>query len=94
LSAAMRAPGLVASVLAGLPQEQERGLGGWQAEGPALTELFLLAAGSASAMATVAEGLEIDVAAILRNLAQADIGQDIGESAAIVASILADYQKG
>jgi len=94
LSAAIRAPGLVASILTGLPQEQERGLGGWQAEGPALAELFLLAAGSASAMAAVAEGLEIDVAAISRNLTHADVGQDIGESAAIVASILAHYWKG
>ncbi|RZM04638.1 MAG: 3-carboxy-cis,cis-muconate cycloisomerase, partial [Sphingomonas sp.] len=44
LSAAIRAPGLVASILAGLPQEEERGLGGWQAEGPVLAELFLLPA--------------------------------------------------
>ena len=91
LSAAIRAPGLVASVLAGLPQEEERGLGGWQAEGPALADLFLLASGSASAMATVAEGLEIDEAAITRNLTAAVIGQDIGESVAIVAAILAHH---
>jgi 3-carboxy-cis,cis-muconate cycloisomerase len=89
LSAAIRAPGLVAGILAGLPGEQERGLGGWQAEGPALAELFLLAAGSADAMATVAAGLEIDEAAIARNLAAAKLGTDIGESAAIVAALLA-----
>lgn len=89
LSAAVRAPGLVASIFGGLPQEEERGLGGWQAEGPALAELFLLAAGSAAAMATVAEGLEIDEAAIARNLAEARIGSDIGESEAIVHAILA-----
>ena len=47
LSAALRAPGLVAGILAGLPAEAERGLGGWQAEGPALAELFILAAGAA-----------------------------------------------
>jgi 3-carboxy-cis,cis-muconate cycloisomerase len=84
LSAALRAPGLVAGILAGLPAEQERGLGGWQAEGPAVAELFLLAAGAAEAMATVAEGLEIDEAAIARNLAAAGVGTDIGESAALV----------
>jgi 3-carboxy-cis,cis-muconate cycloisomerase len=87
LSAALRAPGLVAGILAGLPAEEERGLGGWQAEGPALAELFLLAAGSLDAMASVAEGLEIDEAAIARNLATAGIGDDIGESAAIVAAL-------
>jgi len=89
LSAALRAPGLTAGILAGLPAEQERGLGGWQAEGPALADLFLLAAGAAEAIATVAEGLEIDEAAIARNLAAAGVGTDIGESAALVADLLA-----
>ena len=94
LAAATRAPGLVAGILAGLPQEEERGLGGWQAEGPALADLILLAAGSLDAMATVAEGLEIDEAAIARNLAQADVGTDIGESAAITAALIASSRKG
>lgn len=94
LSAALRAPGLVASILAGLPAEEERGLGGWQAEGPVLTDLFLLAAGSAQAMAAVAEGLEIDEAAIARNVAAADVGTNIGESAAIVAALLDHHRKG
>lgn len=88
LSASLRAPGIVAGILAGLPAEQERGLGGWQAEGPTLAELFLLAAGAAEAMATVAEGLEIDGAAIARNLSAAGLGNDIGESAALVAALL------
>jgi 3-carboxy-cis,cis-muconate cycloisomerase len=88
LSAALRAPGLVAGILSGLPAEEERGLGGWQAEGPALAELFLLAAGAAEAMATVAEGLEIDEAAIARNLAAAALGGDIGESEALVEALL------
>lgn len=94
LSAAIRAPGLVASILGGLPAEEERGLGGWQAEGPALADLFLLAAGSAEAMAIVAKGLEIDEAAIARNLAAAGGGSDIGESAAIIAAILDHHRKG
>lgn len=88
LSAALRAPGLVAGILSGLPAEEERGLGGWQAEGPALIDLFLLAAGSTEAMAGVAEGIEIDETAIARNLAAAGIGDDIGESAAIVRELL------
>jgi 3-carboxy-cis,cis-muconate cycloisomerase len=93
LSAAIRAPGLVACILSGLPQELERGLGGWQAEGPVLSELFMLAAGSAQAMATVAEGLEIDAEAMARILAQAGVGEDQGEAAEIVAAILEDYRK-
>ena len=94
LSAALRAPGLVATMLSSLPAEGERGLGGWQAEGPVLAELFLLAAGSAEAMAVVAEGLEVDEAAIARNLQAAAMGSDIGESAAIVSELLAHYRKG
>jgi 3-carboxy-cis,cis-muconate cycloisomerase len=88
LSAAARAPGLVASALAGIPCELERGLGGWQAEGPVLDELCLLAAGSARAMAAVAESLLVIDAAIARNLSEADIGDDIGESVQIVVDIL------
>jgi 3-carboxy-cis,cis-muconate cycloisomerase len=93
LSAAIRAPGLVASILSGLPQELERGLGGWQAEGPVLAELFMLAAGSAEAMASAAEGLETDVDAMARNLAEAGVGEDAGEAAAIVAAILEDFRE-
>jgi 3-carboxy-cis,cis-muconate cycloisomerase len=89
LSAALRAPGLAATLLAGLPQEHERGLGGWQAEGPVLAELFLLAHGAVVAMADVAEGLEVDPAAMARNLAAADVGTDTGASALLVERALA-----
>lgn len=93
LSAAVRAPGLVATVLAGLPSELERGLGGWQAEGAMLAELCLLAAGSARSMADVAGGLKVMSAAVQRNLAEAnmaeaDMADDIGESVRIVADLL------
>ena len=59
LAAAIRAPGLVAALLGGMPQELERGLGGWQAEAPVLGELFALAHGAAHAMRIVADGLEV-----------------------------------
>lgn len=89
LSAAIRAPGLVATILSGLPQELERGLGGWQAEGPVIADLFALAAGAAEAMATVAEGLEVDRDRLSANLAALGQGADSGESAALVAALLA-----
>jgi len=88
LSAAARAPGLLAGVFAGLPCELERGLCGWQAEGPILAELCLLAAGSAEAMAGVAQGLLVIDAAIVENLSNAAVGADIGESVQIVTEIL------
>lgn len=94
LAAAARAPGLVAGILSGMAQEEERGLGGWQAEGPVVADLFLLAAGSAAALARVAAELDIDPAAIARNLDAAQVGADIGESAAIVAALLAPTPKG
>ena len=89
LSAASRAPGLAATLMAGLPQEHERGLGGWQAEGPVLADLFILAHGAVVAMADVAEGLEVDTAAMARNLAAADVGSDTGASALLVQRALA-----
>jgi len=91
LSAAIRAPGLVAGILAGLPQEHERGLGGWQAEGPALAALFELADGALMAMTPVITGLEVDEAAMRRNLAAAAVGQDLGCSAALVGQALAQH---
>ena len=42
-------------------------------------------------MATVAEGLEIDEAAIARNLTAARLGDDIGESAGLVTALLAQH---
>lgn len=93
LSAALRAPGLVATLFSALPQELERGLGGWQAEGPVLADLCLLAASSADALAVVTKGLEVDEAAIARNLATAGLGADIGESIALTTSLLATLGK-
>ncbi|HKD77971.1 MAG TPA: 3-carboxy-cis,cis-muconate cycloisomerase, partial [Ktedonobacterales bacterium] len=68
LVAAQRVPGLVATMLAAMPQEHERGLGGWQAEWETLPEICLLTAGALRHMALVAEGLEIDVERMRVNL--------------------------
>jgi len=94
LSAALRAPGLAATMLAGLPQEEERGLGGWQAEGPVLAELFGLAHAALSAMRPVAEGLEVDTEAMRRRLQAAGVGEDVGQSEALVRRALEQYGKG
>lgn len=87
LAAAVRSPGLVAGVLAAMPAEQERGLGGWQAEGPMLADLCLLASGALEAMASVAEGLEIDLDAVSANLPQGE-EHDLGQSARIIEDLL------
>jgi 3-carboxy-cis,cis-muconate cycloisomerase len=69
LAASVRAPGLVASVLAGMPQEHERGLGGWHAEWEVVPELVLLTAGAARSVADALENLVVDVARMSSNLA-------------------------
>jgi 3-carboxy-cis,cis-muconate cycloisomerase len=92
LSAAIRAPHLAATIIAALPQQHERGLGGWQAEGPVLAELFHLVHGALAAMIPVIEGLEVDTARMATNLATAGVGTDAGESEALVARALA-YRK-
>lgn len=93
LSAAIRAPGLAAAIVSGMPQEQERGLGGWQAEAPGLAALFELAHGALAAMTPVIAGLEVDAAAMGRNLGAAEVGVDVGQSADLVRRALAHYRK-
>lgn len=68
LEAALRAPGLAATLLAQLAPEHERGLGQWQSQWFTLRELLCAAASGTAAMAEVLEGLEVDAAAMRRNL--------------------------
>jgi 3-carboxy-cis,cis-muconate cycloisomerase len=90
LSAALRAPHLAATMLSTLAQqEHERSVGGWQAEGPALAELFCIAHGAVAAMAGVIDGLEVRPQRMAANLAAADVGDDVGEAAALVTRMLA-----
>jgi 3-carboxy-cis,cis-muconate cycloisomerase len=88
LSAALRTPGLAATIFAGMAQEHERGLGGWQAEAPVLAELFCLTHGAITAMLPVLAALDIDPARMAENLRAADVGTDMGESASLVAAAL------
>ncbi len=68
LAASVRVPGLVATVLASMPQEHERALGGWQAEWETIPALVRLTAGAARQMATMLDGLEIDAARMRANV--------------------------
>jgi len=93
LSAAIRAPHLAATIVSALPQQHERGLGGWQAEAPVLADLFQLAHGALGAMIVVIEGLEVDTGRMADNLAAAQVGTDVGESQALVDQALTAYEK-
>ncbi|MBI4574113.1 MAG: 3-carboxy-cis,cis-muconate cycloisomerase [candidate division NC10 bacterium] len=68
LAAATRAPGLVATMLASMVQEHERGLGGWHAEWTVLPELVILTAGAISQMADTMATLEVDADRMQANL--------------------------
>lgn len=68
LSAAMRVPGLVSTMLSAMVQEEERGLGGWHAEWETLPEIVRLAAGALHQMAETVPHLEIDAARMRQNL--------------------------
>ncbi|WP_213303111.1 3-carboxy-cis,cis-muconate cycloisomerase [Paraburkholderia sacchari] len=68
LTAAARAPGLVATVFSGMVQEHERALGGWQAEWDALPDLARLAGGALAQIEQIAGGLEVRPERLAANL--------------------------
>jgi 3-carboxy-cis,cis-muconate cycloisomerase len=81
ISAAIRVPGLVSTSLAAMPQEYERGLGGWHAEWETLPEIVCLTAGALHQLAHIAPKLELDTACMSQNLASTN-GLIFAEAAA------------
>jgi 3-carboxy-cis,cis-muconate cycloisomerase len=74
LAAARRAPQRVAALLACMDQEQERGLGGWQAEQAEWCGLLLSSHAAVRALSQAAAGLQLD---LLRMRANIDQQQDL-----------------
>ena len=68
LAASIRVPGLVATMLAAMPNEHERALGGWQAEWETLPQIVRLVGGAARHTAEMLGGLEVDVQRMRANL--------------------------
>lgn len=68
-AAAAQAPGLVATVLAAMPAELQRGAGTWQAEWLPLTSLLRVTGGAATRLAESLAGLQVCTDAMARNLA-------------------------
>ncbi|PIA66481.1 3-carboxy-cis,cis-muconate cycloisomerase [Pseudomonas sediminis] len=68
IGAATRAPGLVATMFAAMPQEHERSLGLWHAEWDTLPELCCLVSGALQQALLVVPGLEVDAARMRANL--------------------------
>ncbi|MFV3369297.1 3-carboxy-cis,cis-muconate cycloisomerase [Pseudomonas sp. NY15435] len=68
IGAATRAPGLVSTLFAAMPQEHERSLGLWHAEWESLPELCCLVSGSLQQALSLVPGLEVDAERMLANL--------------------------
>ncbi len=68
LAGALRVPHRVAALLAAMPQEQERGLGNWQAELAETAGLYIAAHGALNALCEAAAGLQVDAPRMLRNI--------------------------
>jgi 3-carboxy-cis,cis-muconate cycloisomerase len=79
IAASIRAPGLVATALAAMGQEHERGAGGWQAEWETIPALVRLTGGAARAIAGALETLVVDPERMRANL---DLTQGLDASEA------------
>jgi 3-carboxy-cis,cis-muconate cycloisomerase len=78
---AVRVPGLVATMLAAMPQEHERAAGGWHAEWEPQRELLRLVGAAASWGRELLERLEVDADRMRANLDAAG-GLPLAEAAA------------
>jgi 3-carboxy-cis,cis-muconate cycloisomerase len=68
LAASARVPGLVATMLSAMVQEDERGLGGWQAEWETLPEIVTVTGGALHHLTDAIVGLQVDRARMSANL--------------------------
>ena len=68
IAASKRAPGLLANFVAGMVQEHERAVGGWQAEWTAVRGIVQSAGVALESMVEVAEGLIVDPARMRDNI--------------------------
>lgn len=68
LSNATRTPGLVATMLTAMPQDQERSAGMWHAEWETLADLMRLAGGSVEKSLDLIANLEVDKVRMLQNI--------------------------
>ena len=82
LVAAQRVPPLVASMLSGMVQEHERGLGNWQAEWDTLPQIVQLCAAALEQMRLVATVMIVDATRMRTNL-DATRGQVMAEALAL-----------
>jgi 3-carboxy-cis,cis-muconate cycloisomerase len=78
-AAAAQAPGLVATLLASMPGELQRGAGPWHAEWQPLNALLATTGGAATRLAVCLSGLRVDPDAMAANLTRMP-GYDVSSS--------------
>lgn len=91
LAAATMAPNLAATIFAAQIQDHERSAGPWHAEWPTLPTLQLVTSGALSAIAEIAEGLEVDAARMRANL---DMTQGLVMAEAVAMALAERIGKG
>jgi 3-carboxy-cis,cis-muconate cycloisomerase len=89
LACAARVPGVVATVLAGMPQEHERGAGSWQAEWGAITDALRLTGSAVAWTRELLERLEVDSERMRQNLV-GDV--DLGASHVLIDRALTAHR--
>ncbi|MBS1882051.1 MAG: 3-carboxy-cis,cis-muconate cycloisomerase [Actinobacteria bacterium] len=89
VAAARRTPGLVATILAAMPGEQERAAGAWQAEAETLAELLRLTGVGVDAARRSLEGLEVFPDRMREN---ARVSGDLGATDELIDRILATHR--
>jgi 3-carboxy-cis,cis-muconate cycloisomerase len=90
LAAAGRVPALVSSVLAAMPQEHERGAGGWHVEWDTLPQIVRLASVAAHSTAGALEELDVDAEKMRSNL---DIAKGVAMAEAVAMRLAATLGK-
>jgi 3-carboxy-cis,cis-muconate cycloisomerase len=89
VAAARRTPGLVATMLAAMPGEQERAAGAWQAEVETLSDLLRLTGAGVAAARRSLEGLEVFPERMRANV---EVSGDLGANDELIDRALAAHR--
>ncbi len=97
LEAALRVPGLLATLIAQLTPEHERGLGQWQSQWLTMRELLCATGSALAAMADVLETLRVDADAMRANIERSAIPQaererGFGAAQAMIERVLESWR--
>jgi 3-carboxy-cis,cis-muconate cycloisomerase len=93
LACAHRIPGLVATVLSGMPQQLQRSTGAWQAEWAVVTEVLQLVAATASHVRRTLDGHRVDTARMAANVTAFGGDPDPGAAGMFVDRALAVHER-